>query len=507
MKTTTKLLTVMLAVLMLCPLFTACSQEFDYMTSDLSEYIALKRDQYTGQTVEIEMPPKIDDAYVDGYIRDEVLSDKGISIYMTDRNTATGDLLGLFYRVTAEVDGKDSELLSNILEEDAEAYRLGSNDLKFGAEFDRALTDLDMTNTLVKKTEGKVKPNQVLYATYSYSYPVYVEEKKEWKTVAQTATTRLDLAELAENGRFGEDFVNNLTDKDIGKKHSIDTKFDANGDGVAEDVIFSITVKLAVEEKPVTFTVTYPDDHELKALAGKTVRFFVCVNGRLGSAKELLTEEIVKETIKYTPKDEDKNSDTVDAYIRDVKELLTDSRQEKIQSDAVDALWEQLRESVNIIALPEDKVTAYYDAMYEQTKSAFSTYNTQVGAGSLDEFIEIYYGVEEGTKHQDYFRECAENDVRDKLIYYTVLRNEGITVTDREIEETRPDVMTQLIYSYTVQYYQAYGTWQSFTEKDMVDRFGEEYILNSVRETLLSQKMETFLYENLTVKEKVAKET
>ncbi len=501
MKKMKKLLSAALALLLLCLGITGCAEKFDYRTSDLSQYITLHRDQYMNQTVEIDLPPVIDDAYVDEYIRDEVLTDKGVSIYITDRNTVAGDLLGLYYRATAEIDGKETELLSNILDEKAYAYQLGGNGLDFGNEFDSALTDLDMTHQLVKRTEGKLKADHVIYATYSYSYPVGEGEEKTWKTVVQTATTRLDLAELAETQRFGAEFVTNLADKEIGKKHHIQTKFDADSDGRLDDVSFSITVKAAVEESPSVFTITYPDDHRVKTLAGKTVTFYACVNGRLGTAKELLTDGIVKDIIKYKPDGEYEGS-VVDVYIQDVKELLTDSRADKVQSDAVNALWAQLRKDVKLIKYPEEAVDSYYNTLYEQAKNAYSAYNTQVGAGSLDEFIVVYYGAEEGTKHQEYFRERAQAYVLDRLIYHTVLRQEHIDATAEEIQAARPDVVAQMISSYTVQYYQAYGTWENFTEKDMVDKFGEEYIDSNVYEMLLTEKTEAFLYEHMTVKEK-----
>ncbi|MBO7225734.1 MAG: hypothetical protein J6V35_07475, partial [Bacteroidales bacterium] len=162
----------------------------------------------------------------------------------------------------------------------------------------------------------------VLYVTYSYNNKYKTEgtdgaEVEKSKTVKQETAVRFDLAELAESGRYGEGFVDSLVGKDIGASHTIKTSFDANDDGVAEDVTFNLTVSRANKENPVTFTVKYPSDYSLASVKGKEVTFYVCVNGVAGTADELLTEEVLKsDKVKYEPaKDDEFKDDLVKSFL------------------------------------------------------------------------------------------------------------------------------------------------------------------------------------------------
>lgn len=492
-----------LAAVMLV-LFVGCGNDgFDYTKSDLSEYITLNREQYIGQTVEITYPEAVDDAFLDAYVRENILIPNKVNVYLTNRETKKDDIVGLYYRATTEKDGKTIELLTNITSSNEAQYKIGSNSLKFGEAFDAALVGLPMTHTLTKKTTGEIKEGDNLYVTYSYRYAVVgTDGKTSYKSSSQTTPVCWNLSKLKTEATYGEGFVDSLLGKSIGKTHVIKGRFDANNDGIIDEVTFDLAVGFATEEKPATFTVTYPDDAEVSEFKGKAVTFHVFVSGISATAKELLTEKIVTETIGYVVKEEDKGK-AVEAYLRDLKKSLEDSRAAAIQTEAVSVLWERLAKEATILNLPQEVLNYYYDVQYEEARTAFDNNKDKIDVQSLDEFLRTYYDMPKDKTYQVYFEEMAKEQAISQLIYYTIVRRENIKVTDEEYKKARPDYIAQMIYSQSLNYYQTYGQYVEFTENDIISAYGEEYIEASVRSSILTQKLEDFLYDNLTVKEKV----
>ncbi len=493
----------LLAAVMLV-LFVGCGNEgFDYTKSDLSKYITLNREQYIGQTVEIEYPDVVDDAFIDAYVRENILIPNKVNVYVTNRETKKDDIVGLYYRATTEKDGKTVELLTNITSANEAQYKIGSNSLKFGEDFDKALVGLPMTHTLTKKTTGEIKEGDTIYVAYSYRYAVVsADGKTSYKSISQTKPVCWNLSEMKADAAYGEGFVDSLVGKSIGTTHVIKAGFDANNDGTVDEVTFDLTVGFATEETPATFKVTYPDDAEVSEFKGKDVTFQVFVSGISATAKELLTEKIVTETIGYVAKEEDKGK-VVEAYLRDLKKSLEESRAAAIKTEAVSVLWERLAKEAKILDLPQAVLNYYYDMQYEEARAAFDKNKNNIDVQSLDEFLRTYYDMPKDKTYQVYFEEVAKEQAISQLIYYTIVRRENIEVTKEEYKKARPDYIAQMIYSQSLNYYQTYGQYVEFTESDIVSAYGEEYIEASVRNSILTQKVEDFLYDNLTVKEKV----
>ena len=502
MKLCGRLIATALAGVMLLASIGCGSPEFDYETSDLTPYVEIASNLYKGQKLTIAPIDEVDDAYVDEYIRTNVIAPNNKSIYLTDKDVKEGDVIALYYRALVQnEDGTKKELYSNFGDQSPKAYDLAANELKFGEEFSSYIVDYAPLHCkLEQRATGKVKDtDEVIYATYSYSYLISKDgESKKYKTVVKDTATRLELAEL--DALYGEGFTSNLVDKNIGASFTFKTSFDATGDGVAEDVTFDMTVSHVSIEVPMSFTLTYGDDCEDEALRGKTVEFFVCINGVRGTARELLTEEFLKDTVKYELSEEDKEADKsmIDAFLEEVKESLLEQRKLSLQAAVTSAVFQKIYKEVKFKKLPEEKVDEIYDTMEAEARYYYENYNEQVGASSLNAFIIAYYGLETDTDYKEYFKTTAETSVKEWLIFYTIARAEGIKVTDAEYEEEYDSYIAQMIYNETYAYYAQTGQYVTITEKDLLNKYGKEYIEASIRQSILEGKLQEFLYEQNT---------
>lgn len=499
MKLCGRMTALIMAVLMLLATV-GCGADFDYETSDLSEYVDIPASAYKGQKLTIDKIVELDDDYLDEYVRVNLITANGKDVYLTDRETKEGDVVALYYRAFVKnADGSVKELFSNMTDTSPLAYDPAENDLKFGAEFDAKLIGLSDKNKMEQKTTGKVEEgDRVLYASYSYSYLISKEgEAKKYKTVMQETPVRLELDTV--DARFGEGFAAQLMGKEIGKQlKSFTATFDANGDGASDEVTFDLKISHVSKENAITFDITYPADYEKEELKGKTVSFVVCVNGILGTARELLDKKFIEETLQYKPDEEDKDKDIVEVFLTDLKESLAEQRESALKASVYGALFEKLQKELTFKSLPEDQVEMLVQAMEDEARAAYQQYNSQVGASSLKAFIHAYYDLETDVDYKEYFRETSETNVKQALIYYTIVRQENIKVTDKEYEEQYDGYMAQMLYNEMYNYYAQTGQYVNITEKDFVRQYGKDYVEASIRQAILQSKLQDFIYEQNT---------
>lgn len=516
---TKRVLSLALALLMLATCFlTSCGGEkkFDYTKEDLTKYLTLSSDAWTDQTVTIEEPDKVDQSLIDNYVRYS-LSQYSIEVYLDDHTVEEDDVIALYYRGTVMENGTEKDILGNFATAETQ-YDMKGDVLKLGADFTKALIGIKPEHKLEALTSGKIEKDHILYVTYSYNYKVKTEgadgaEVEKWKTVKEENAVRFDLFKLAENDLYGEGFVDKLIGKEIGASHTIETSFDADGDGKADAVTFNLNVTRAHKENPVSFKITYPKDYSaLESVKGKEVTFYVCVNGVAGTADELLTEEVLKDKLKYKPADDDEyKNDLKKSFLKMAEEYLTENRESTIRSSALAELWDDLLEKANLIKYPESVVKGYYDSMVAEETAYYEQYSEQAKQdasltkfSSLGDFIIYRYSLDKNTKYEEYLRKQAEDAVKYNLVYYTIVREAKLEVTDDEYKAKYQEYIDAIIYQEQTTYYQNSGQWIEITEEDLIENYGEEYIESYIRQSLLTEELNEYLYQNLTVEFKTA---
>ena len=440
------------------------------------------------------------------------LSQYSVEVFLDDKTVKEGDVIALYYRgVTVDKDGKETDVLGNFSTAETQ-YDMNGNTLNLGDDFTANLIGITHDHTLEALTSGKIEKDHILYVTYSYNYKYKTEGAdgstvEKWKTVKQETAVRFDLAKLAESKIYGDDFVDQLIGKEIGASHTIKTSFDANGDGAAEDITFNLTVARANVENPVTFTIKYADDYSLSTVKGKEVTFYVCVNGVAGTSDELLTKEVLKDKLKYEPAEDDEyKDDLVKSFLNAAEKYLTENRESTIRSNALSVLWDDLLKKATVIKYPQKVVDDYYDSMLAEMTAYYEQYSTQAEQdtsltkySSLQDFAKVYYGLEDGKDYKTYLLEQSKEAVKYNIVYYTIVRDAKLEVTDEEYKAKYKEYLDAIIYQEQSSYYQNYGQWVEITEQDLLKNYGKEYIESYIRQSLLTEELNEYLYKNLNV--------
>jgi trigger factor len=195
---------------------------------------------------------------------------------------------------------------------------------------------------------------------------------------------------------------------------------------------------------PSSFDVTFPENYGAAELAGKTVTFEFTVDYIVGT--ETLTDTLASELSNGA-------YPTVEQFMRYQRNLL-------VQAE----LWQTIVDRATVKSYPTQQVEYYYRqfrAMYEGQAKYYGI--------SYESYIQIL-----GISDAD-LREQAMLSVREDLVYYSILREESLTLTDAEFEAQ--------IDSYVKRYKEEFG----YTDEQI------EESMPSIRENMLYDKVQELL--------------
>lgn len=165
----------------------------------------------------------------------------------------------------------------------------------------------------------------------------------------------------------------------------------------------------------VDLTLTFPTDYHAADMAGKTVIFTVTVHYIRG---EITTPTLSDEFItKFTGGD----YTTVEAFRTFYREYLNTEAEAAAHESALATLWSAVFENSTFHKVPAEQTDYYYQqskAQYEAYAAAYGmTYEAILGAmGLTDESL----------------RTQAEQYAKQDLVFFALVKAEGLTVTDEE---------------------------------------------------------------------------
>ncbi|MCQ2386069.1 MAG: hypothetical protein MJ078_05295, partial [Clostridia bacterium] len=210
-----KIVAVILCLILTMGLF-SCRQPkapFDYLLSDLSEYVALSRSDIEGLRMDLG----------DSYVAD---TEEEVNRYLEARQwfyatveeekvygqkPGRGDQAYIYYDVSLTEDGEG--VLSNLSGEGTKLISVGAEDYPFLMNYvndpyffyQKAFTeDLLQSQGTVKLTQRTIAPGDVLRAKY-------VGKDRDGKVFDQGSSVRYDLA--VDNLSFGREFIAGLSGK------------------------------------------------------------------------------------------------------------------------------------------------------------------------------------------------------------------------------------------------------------------------------------------------------
>ncbi len=168
-----------------------------------------------------------------------------------------------------------------------------------------------------------------------------------------------------------------------------------------------------------TFEFTFPEDHKNSDMAGQTVQLRVKLNEIREEVLPPIDDELAKKFGKF---------ENLEELRAEIAKNITEGYDKRTEQELNEQLFAGLLERLSF-EVPDALVEAELDGIVQEAERSFSQRNMSLeDAGvNLDELRERY-------------RETAESQVRRYLVLQKVIEQEGLTVSEEEVEAGLADM-------------------------------------------------------------------
>ncbi len=468
---------------------------FDYLKSDLDKYVEFDG-SYKDFKIEIDIarPHEIDaDVTVLNLIySDRELNEKYAGSTITSAYTiSAGDTVNIWYRgYLLDEEGKEITVDGMCNFDDAGTYALNIGSNSFVPGFELGLVGLNTGDysKFEKIIDGEITEDQIAYVSYSVSSETGDEDTQKFEYVRMDLSTDLDAI-------YGVGFKETLLALDFGDKK--DAIVVLNG----ENVVYSdITINFATEceTNPMVIECYFPYDYSKTDLRNETAYFEVYVEGIIDYicpefTDEYITKKIEDEEIALTfEKLNEYEGDTlVDKYYDFVNKTLDEIYEATYLSLVEDAVWNYYDEISNSKKYPGYIVDEIYESFIDELRMQYiisggqvysSSANSYTTYDTLETYIPAYLGLSSTQNWQEYITALAEDNTRERLVMFYIMREENLLPNDERLAEEIEKIRQEYLDEYIAQYMDYEGK-----EKD--DYSDEEY-----KELVENCKGELFSY-------------
>lgn len=278
---------------------------------------------------------------------------------------------------------------------------------------DNVVTLTLTTEVYPEVTLGQYKGLEVEKAEVSVSdEQVQAELDRMAQNVASTETVER-AAQLGDTANIDFEGFDNGVAFEGGKGENFDLKL-GSGQFVPgfEDQIVGMT---AGEEKNIN--ITFPEDYHAE-LAGKAVVFHVKLNKLSETIVPVQDDEFAKDVSEF---------DTLEALKADVRAKALEQAQKQADSAFENAAVEKAAENTTV-DMPKALVEAELDTQMERF-----AYQLQMSGFSVEQYAKMMGG--DMATMREAFRPAAEKQAKISVTLEQIVKAEGLTVTDEEIEE------------------------------------------------------------------------
>lgn len=218
---------------------------------------------------------------------------------------------------------------------------------------------------------------------------------------------------------------------------------------------------------------TFPDPYTNPDLAGKDVVFTVTVNS-------ISVQETPELTDEYVAGLGLEDVSTVEDYRNYMYDVLMEQAQSTYEDDKINAVVEAVEGNTVFDDAPEGMVNRMKDTML----SNFTTYAQMYGMEVGDYVAAVYGGTAE--EYEEVLLSQSTQMVQRYVMLAAIADKEGISITDKELEETLAEEA------------ESYGY-------ESVESYEEAIDVEAYREYLLVEEVLDFLTDNAVVKGQAAK--
>jgi len=221
-------------------------------------------------------------------------------------------------------------------------------------------------------------------------------------------------------------------------------------------------------------TVTFPEQYGAENLAGKEAVFTVVLNSIKTKSMPELTDEFVA-GLQLT------NVTTVEGYKTYLRKKLEDDAQNNYEQQLSSSAMIKMLDAFEFTdEIPEERYKYYYDNIVNMDKQYAEQFQID-----LDQFVTLYYGFENTDAYYKWVEDSSMNAVRVDLASVKILKDEGIKITDKDVEE---DILANL---------ENYGV-------SSVEEFKQSYNIDDYKSSLINKKAAEIIVSNANI---VAPET
>jgi len=454
---------------------------FDYLKSDLSKYVELDG-SYKDFKIEIDVakPHEIDaDITVLNLIySDRELNEKFAGSTITSAYTiGAGDTVNIWYRgYLLDEEGKEITVDNMCNFSDASTYALSIGSNNFVPGFELGLIGLNTGDysKFEKIIEGEITEDQIAYVTYTIKAASKEEKDQTFKNVRMDLSTDLDAI-------YGAGFKSKLLEIGFGNKKDIVATLN-DKEVLYSDLTINFTTEC--ETNPMVIECYFPYDYSKTDLRNETAYFEVYVEGIVDYicpefTDEYLTDKIENEEIALTLEklNEYEGETLVDKYYDFVNKTLDEIYETTYLSLVEDAVWAHYEKISKAKKYPGYVVEEIYEDFMDEMRMQYITSGGQVYSNStgkyttyetLETYIPAYLGLPSNQKWQEYITALAEDNTRERLVMFYIMREENLLPSDERLAEEIETIRQEYLDEYIAQYMDYEGK-----EKD--DYSDEEY--------------------------------
>ena len=213
---------------------------------------------------------------------------------------------------------------------------------------------------------------------------------------------------------------------------------------------FDITVQYVYEvgDDPLTVEAYFPIDYQSEDLRGVTAYFDVYIQSvQVYDAPEY-NEEFITETLGLSAEDlaEYEGETLVEKHTAKLRAELEEAYEKSVRSATVSTLWDIYLSKASFGTLPENEVRDFYDTYYDDVSTNYAYYSSSYD--SIDAFAREYLGLSSNADWKAKLTEFAEDAVKQKLVFYYIIREEGFVMTEEAYPAIRQRIYDDLFESY-----------------------------------------------------------
>lgn len=478
------------------------NKRLDYIKDDLSRYVYLSKEDYSSFPIEL-YKEELTEIDVEDALMRKLAANRGKNpLYdgalLTSGVMSAGDNVNIFYRgYTLDENGVRNYFDGGSNFDDGpHSQVLGSSDSPMFVGFELGLIGRNPKNysSYEIKTSGEVAEGDIIVVNYTVFYGD--------GSFKRDVTDIINLDEATLDSERGEGFREFFVGKEIGKElKGQDGVLIVSGENDIDTTYGDITVKKAIKvgKTPIVVTAYAPKSTNSSEIAGKTVYFDVFVKNFADYEVPLANDAFVTDTLKLTAEElaEYEGDTLINKYRSKLKSELIAERERADKALIEEAMWAYYLEKAEFKRLPKNEVKKHFDDYYDELYARYESYS--YAYAGFDEFAVEALELEGNESWEDVLMADAESAVRDKLIFYYVIREEGLLPSEEEYNRLYNSAIEDHIVDYMDR---AYGD-KDFTLEEynatvanvriiVLDYYGEEYFAENAYYTYAIERVLEF---------------